>query len=697
MPRSRAVVVVLIVFAALLQSACTPAECDPNSDQYDPDACETVIGNVIEYLTQLAYGNPPPGPPPASGTTCPSPLICRPPHCLFVHENGSFEVDQNDRPALWFGDETQTTITAACHDDQSLDFIATTPDGASPSTSAQIYQVIDLAAHVPEAERSAFQRVRAQAAFAIQSVEAHDDRQFGVRLDAYAGDPAAFPRTGDLETIPTQTAQYERLTTATDTFVYDAEGEVWQAEQIALALPETADFVVVVLEHEEDVQNDTDSAEFLDHGVDYVQLALDGGNTPPVAVPDFRSTAEDVSVSIAVLANDTDANSRLDRGSVTIIAPPSNGTVEVQMSGVVRYVPTADFNGIDTFTYRVADEEGLLSAETPVTIEVRPVNDPPAVVEDAYTLPEGGFLTVPVGLGVLANDTDADGDTLTAELVQDVGEGSLTLDPTGAFTYSVPADFSGTTHFTYRANDGEATSGATTVTLTREASGYDLALTKTVSPGSVGPSGEATFTVTVTNAGPAPASGVQVTDHVPDFELTVQSITANPGTFDQGSGLWTIGDLDPAETATLTITALIHLDATNTATITAGLDDDTDASNNSAAAVVTVNDNPPNNPPQVSDPIDDFAVRADPPEACAIDLSTHFSDPDGDALSYSFAQSNDGVNVSLSGSTITVSGWRFDQTSITVTAQDGGGLSASDTFVVTSGATTDCGGNSAAP
>ena len=68
--------------------------------------------------------------------------------------------------------------------------------------------------------------------------------------------------------------------------------------------------------------------------------------------------------------------------------------------------------------------------------------------------------------GVLANDTDAQVDPLTAVLVSDVTHGSLTLNPDGVFTYTPAANFHGTDTFTYRANDGFQDSAVTTVTIT---------------------------------------------------------------------------------------------------------------------------------------------------------------------------------------------------------------------------------------
>ena len=71
-------------------------------------------------------------------------------------------------------------------------------------------------------------------------------------------------------------------------------------------------------------------------------------------------------------------------------------------------------------------------------------------------------MTIPAP-GVLANDTDVDGDTLTAVLVDTVSNGTLTLNDNGSFTYTPDPYFNGTDSFTYRAKDAELTSEIATV------------------------------------------------------------------------------------------------------------------------------------------------------------------------------------------------------------------------------------------
>jgi VCBS repeat-containing protein len=94
------------------------------------------------------------------------------------------------------------------------------------------------------------------------------------------------------------------------------------------------------------------------------------------------------------------------------------------------------------------------------------LNYPPNAGNDTYTTAPGTPLIVPAP-GVLANDSDPDGDPLTAMLESGPAHGVLTLNVDGGFTYTPAAGFAGTDSFTYRAADGAgAVSAAATVTIT---------------------------------------------------------------------------------------------------------------------------------------------------------------------------------------------------------------------------------------
>ncbi|MDH3967696.1 MAG: Ig-like domain-containing protein, partial [Rhodospirillales bacterium] len=203
----------------------------------------------------------------------------------------------------------------------------------------------------------------------------------------------------------------------------------------------------------------------LDSNVATVTITVSGQQDPPVAVDDSYTTDEDVTLSVAapgVLANDSDP----DGDSITAVlnTGPANGTLVLNTNGSFDYTPNADFNGTDSFTY-VANDGIESSNIATVTITVTPVNDPPVAANDAYTTDADVVLNV-AAPGVLGNDTDVDGDPLTAVLNTGPVNGTLTLNADGSFTYTPNAGFNGIDSFTYVANDGLANSNVATVAIT---------------------------------------------------------------------------------------------------------------------------------------------------------------------------------------------------------------------------------------
>ena len=190
-------------------------------------------------------------------------------------------------------------------------------------------------------------------------------------------------------------------------------------------------------------------------------------NDLPVANPDVITTPEDVPVSIAVLANDTDVDNALDPSSLLVVTGPAHGSAVVQpATGTILYTPSKDFNGNDSFTYTVKDVEGGTSTAATVTITVLPVNDAPTTNPDLVTTPE----EVPVSIPVLANDTDVDDalDVSSLLVVSGPAHGSAVVQgTTGEILYTPSQDFTGNDSFTYTVKDMQgATSATTTVTIT---------------------------------------------------------------------------------------------------------------------------------------------------------------------------------------------------------------------------------------
>jgi large repetitive protein len=100
-----------------------------------------------------------------------------------------------------------------------------------------------------------------------------------------------------------------------------------------------------------------------------------------------------------------------------------------------------------------------------VSITVIATNEPPAAQNNSYSTDEDTALVV-AAPGVLSNDTDPDGNPLTAVLVAGPAHGSVTVNPNGGFSYTPAANYNGPDSFTYKANDGTADSNAASVSLT---------------------------------------------------------------------------------------------------------------------------------------------------------------------------------------------------------------------------------------
>lgn len=106
--------------------------------------------------------------------------------------------------------------------------------------------------------------------------------------------------------------------------------------------------------------------------------------------------------------------------------------------------------------------EGAYVDNVVVTAGTASANTAPVATADSYSTDVDTPLTI-AAPGVLANDDDADGDTLTASKVSDPPNGSVTLNANGGFTYTPDPGFEGTDTFTYHAYDGIAYSNTVDV------------------------------------------------------------------------------------------------------------------------------------------------------------------------------------------------------------------------------------------
>jgi VCBS repeat-containing protein len=202
-----------------------------------------------------------------------------------------------------------------------------------------------------------------------------------------------------------------------------------------------------------------------------------GGNVAPIANADSYDATEDTALTVnaaaGVLANDVEPDG--DPFTAVLVTQPTKGTLILNANGSFTYTPIANLNGTDTFTYKATD--GSDSPPATVTINLTPVNDLPVAVNDVYGADPGQSLVINAALGVLANDTDVDGNTLNAVVVSQPSSGTLVLNANGSFSYTSAA--AGIYTFTYRANDGTGDSNLAIVTLAINAAPVGVAETYT--------------------------------------------------------------------------------------------------------------------------------------------------------------------------------------------------------------------------
>jgi hypothetical protein len=185
-------------------------------------------------------------------------------------------------------------------------------------------------------------------------------------------------------------------------------------------------------------------------------------NHPPVAADDTVSSDEDISLNINAVANDSDVDGNLNPSSTAVVSAPSNGTLINNGDGTFTYTSNENYNGTDSFDYRICDTDGLCNTAT-VTITVNPVNDPPMANDDHATTPEDTPVTIPSA----DNDSDQDGnlDPFSVIVLGDPSNGSIINNWDGTFSYTPNKNYNGTDGFDYRICDTDGLCDTATVTI----------------------------------------------------------------------------------------------------------------------------------------------------------------------------------------------------------------------------------------
>jgi len=204
----------------------------------------------------------------------------------------------------------------------------------------------------------------------------------------------------------------------------------------------------------EDSNGNSDSA--------VVSITVYPTNDEPTALDDLSETDENQPVQIDILTNDSDPDGSINPASLSIIQDPSHGTVNVDPStGVVTYTPANGECGSDVFSYSVEDNEGAVSNEATVSIDVR-CNQPPIANDDSATTDENTSIEVDVA----SNDDDPDGslDTSSIKITRPPSFGTINVHPTSGLVTYMPDPLScGDDSFSYTIadDDGELSDEAT--------------------------------------------------------------------------------------------------------------------------------------------------------------------------------------------------------------------------------------------
>jgi VCBS repeat-containing protein len=195
--------------------------------------------------------------------------------------------------------------------------------------------------------------------------------------------------------------------------------------------------------------------------------AYEAQNIAPIAFDDSYLTLEDTALEIidpaeGVLFNDEDANG--DLLTAVLDEDPTHGDLLLDPDGTFTYTPDPGYTGDDSFSYHAYDGR-VSSSPALVSITVREVNHAPVALPDSYETERNMPLHVLAADGVLFNDSDPDGDGLSAVLDLDTLHGALTLAADGNFTYLPEDGYVGMDHFAYHTYDGQLESGMVEVTI----------------------------------------------------------------------------------------------------------------------------------------------------------------------------------------------------------------------------------------
>jgi endonuclease G len=184
-------------------------------------------------------------------------------------------------------------------------------------------------------------------------------------------------------------------------------------------------------------------------------------NTGPAANGQTVTTAEDTAKQVTLTVSDFNVNNEL---SYTVLGGPQHGSISDIVDGKLTYTPNEDYNGPDSFTFKVNDG-GKDSNTATVSINVTTVNDAPVANADSKTTDEDSTLTF-LASDLAGNDStgpanEADQTLTVTKVIPTDTHGTVSL-AAGQVTYTPAANYNGAAGFDYEVCDNGTTNGAAT-------------------------------------------------------------------------------------------------------------------------------------------------------------------------------------------------------------------------------------------
>jgi VCBS repeat-containing protein len=368
-----------------------------------------------------------------------------------------------------------------------------------------------------------------------------------------------------------------------------------------------------------------------------VTITVNPVNDAPTTNNVGASGNEDTTITGTVTGADVDGDALIFSKATN----PTHGSVTVNSDGTFSYIPTANFNGTDSFTVTVSDGNGGTATST-VTITVNAVNDTPTTNNVSASGNEDTTIAGTV------TGSDVDGDSLTFSKATNPSHGTVTVNSDGTFSYSPTANFNGTDSFTVTVSDGNGGTATSTVTITVNA------VNGAPTTNNVSASGNEDTTITGT-----------VTGSDVDGDSLSFSKATNPS-----HGAVTVNS-----DGTFSYSPTANFNGTDSFTVTVS-----DGNGGTATSTVTITVNPVNDAPTTNN------VSVSGNEDTTITGTVTGSDVDGDALTFSKATDPNlgAVTVNSDGTFSYAPTANFNGTdSFTVTVSDGNGGTATSTVTIT--------------